>query len=77
MIGKDRQWVANQGWAGVLVLLIFVARVGGGGGQCKIESLQILDLRRLAVMLFSVSSGDETVHVILNILCEILKYSQM
>ena len=77
MIGKDRQWVANQGWAGVLVLLIFVARVGGGGGQGKIESLQILDLRRLAVMLFSVSSGDETVHVILNILCEILKYSQM
>ena len=76
MIGKDRQWVANQGWAGVLVLLIFVARVGGGG-QCKIESLQILDLRRLAVMLFSVSSGDETVHVILNILHEILKYSQM
>ena len=45
--------------------------------QCKIESLQILDLRRLAVMLFSVSSGDETVHVILNILREILKYSQM
>ena len=41
--------------------------------QCKIESLQILDLRRLAVMLFSVSSGDETVHVILNILHEILK----
>ena len=76
MIGKDRQWVANQGWAGVLVLLIFVARVGGGV-QCKIESLQILDLRRLAVMLFSVSSGDETVHVILNILHEILKYSQM
>ena len=35
MISKDRQWVANQGWAGVLVLLIFVARVGGGGGAVQ------------------------------------------
>ena len=38
----------RQGWGWVLVLLTFGGR--GGGGLCKIESLQILDLRRLAGM---------------------------
>ena len=47
-----RQFVGaggGGGGVGVLVLLTF----GGGGGrgvECKIESLQILDLRKLAGM---------------------------
>ena len=43
-----RQFVGAGGGVGVLVMLTFG---GGGGVLCKIESLQILDLGRLAGML--------------------------
>ena len=44
-----RQFVGAGGGVGVLVMLTFGG--GGGGVLCKIESLQILDLGRLAGML--------------------------